>query len=265
MTALVGIFKKELKVAFTTPIAYVVFFAFTLFSSVVFYDQLLKYEQQLQRSRHVEDSELLALLNFNDIILAHLFASAQIVFVFAVPILTMRVIAEEKRHKTMELLMTSPIGPWQVVLGKYFAYLLVLVCLCGILAVYPVILTVFGQNSLIDASVIDWPTTLLGLFGVLLTGAMFGAIGFFFSSVTESQIVSALLSIFTLLILWRVATLAAEAPGWLGGVLLFLTPLSHMTSFVKGVLHLADVLYYVTLSGFFLFLTYRMVEGQRWR
>ena len=66
MTALVGIIKKELKVAFTTPIAYVVFFAFTLWSSIVFYRQLLAYEDALQRSRHLEDTELLALLNFND-------------------------------------------------------------------------------------------------------------------------------------------------------------------------------------------------------
>jgi ABC-2 type transport system permease protein len=265
VTALRGILHKELKIAFTTPVAYVVFFAFALFSSVVFYDQLLQYEQHLQRSRHMDDAELLSLLNFNDVILTHLFANAQIVFVIAVPVLTMRAIAEEKRHKTMELLMTTSISPWQVVLGKYLAYLGVLACLVLILLIYPAILTVFGSNSLVGASVIDWPTTALGLLGVFLTGAMFGAVGFFFSSITESQVVAALLSVFTLLILWRVSTLAADAPGWAGDAIVFLTPITHMTSFVRGVLSAADVLYYVSGSFFFLYLTHRMVEGQRWR
>lgn len=265
MTALLGILNKELKIAFTTPVAYVVYFAFALFSSVVFYDQLLQYEQQLQRTRHMEDTELLSVLNFNDIILTHLFANAQIVFVIAVPVLTMRVLAEEKRHRTMELLMTTPISPWQVVVGKYVAYLAVLASLVLILLVYPLILSAFGTNSLVGESVIDWPATLLGLFGVFLTGAMFGAVGFFFSSITESQVVAALMSVFSLLILWRVSTLASEAPGWLGDALLFVTPTTHMSSFVRGVLSPADVLYYLSGSFFFLYLTHRMVEGQRWR
>lgn len=265
MVALLGIFRKEMRIAFTTPVAYVVFFAFTLFSSVVFYDQLLQYEQQLQRSRHMDDQELLAMLNFNDVILAHLFATAQVVFVFAVPILTMRMIAEEKRQKTIELLLTSPVRPMQLVTGKYLAFLALIAALCLILVVYPVILTLFGQNSLIDTDVLDWPATLLGLLGVFLTGAMFGAIGFFFSSITESQVVAALLTIFTLMLLWRLVGLASDAPGVVGALLLFLSPISHITSFVKGVFHLADILYFVLVAGFFLFLTHRSVEGQRWQ
>jgi ABC-2 type transport system permease protein len=265
MTPFLGILRKELKIAFTTPIAYVVFFFFTLLSSLVFYDQLLEYEKQVQKSRHLEDAELLQLLNFNDIILTHLFVSVQLIFVFLIPILTMRMIAEERRHRTMELLMTTPISPWQVVAGKYLAYLAVLGCMCGLVTVYPVILSIFGTNTLVGVSVIDWPTTLLGILGVFLTGAMFGAVGFAFSSVTESQVVAALLTLFGLLLLWFVARVAEEAPGWLGETLVFISPLSHMASFARGILHLGDVLYYVTVGFFFLFFTHRMVEGQRWR
>lgn len=265
MTPLVGILKKELKVAFTTPIAYVVFFFFTLLTSLLFYNQLLEYEKKLQRARHFEDTELLAQLNFNDVILAYVFVNVQLIFVFLIPILTMRALAEEKRHKTMELLMTSPIAPWHVVAGKYAAFLSVLLCLCGLVMVYPVILTVFGTNSLVGASVVDWPTTLLGVLGIFLMGAMFGAIGFAFSSMTESQVVAALLTLFALLLLWFVARLGQETPGWLGDLLLYASPLSHMVSFVKGVLHVGDVGYYASVGAFFLYLTHRMVEGQRWR
>jgi ABC-2 type transport system permease protein len=260
-----GILKKELKIAFTTPIAYVVFFAFTLWTSIVFYKGLLGYEEALQRSRHLEDDELLGMLNFNDFILSQLFANVQIVFVFLVPALTMRTFAEEKKQRTMELLMTTPIGPWQVLVGKFLGYLTVVACLCFVVAVYPMILTVFGTNTLVDASVIDWPTTLLGLGGVFLTGAMFGAIGFFFSGVTESQVVSALLTFFTLLVFWQLMGFAQEAPGWLGAALMYLTPFSHMTNFARGVLHLGDVVYYLSVSTFFVFLAQRVLEGQRWR
>lgn len=265
MTPLLGILKKELKVTFTTPIAYVVFFFFALLTSLLFYNQLLDYERKLQRARHFEDAELLAQLNFNDVILAYVFINVQLIFVFLIPILTMRMIAEEKRQKTMELLMTAPISPWQVVVGKYLSFLVVVLSLCALVVVYPAILHHFGTNSLIGASVIDWPTTWLGILGMFLTGAMFGAIGFAFSSTTENQIVAALLTLFALLLLWFVARLGQETPGWLGGVLLFLSPLSHMVSFVKGILHMGDIFYYVSTCLFFLFFTHRMVEGQRWR
>lgn len=265
MTALVGILRKELKVAFTTPIAYVVFFFFTLLTSLLFYNQLLEYEKKLQRARHFEDDELLAVLNFNDVILTYVFVNVQLIFVFLIPILTMRMLAEEKRHKTMELLMTTPIRPIHVVVGKYAAFLVVLLCLCALVMVYPIILSIFGTNSLVEASVIDWPTTLLGVFGIFLMGAMFGAIGFAFSSLTESQVVAALLTLFALLLLWFVARLGQETPGWMGEVLLYLSPLSHIVNFAKGVLHLGDVFYYVSIGGFFLYFTHRMVEGQRWR
>jgi len=242
-----------------------VFFAFTLWTSIVFYKGLLSYEEALQRSRHLEDTELLGLLNFNDFILSQLFANVQIVFVFLVPALTMRTFAEEKKQRTMELLMTTPISPIHVLLGKYLAYVIVVASLCGIVAVYPVILTIFGTNTLVDASVIDWPTTLLGLAGVLLTGATFGAIGFFFSGVTESQVVAALLTFFTLLVLWQLVGFAQEAPGWLGEALMYMTPFAHMTNFARGVLHLGDVCYYSSVAVFFLFLSQRVLEGQRWR
>ena len=265
MTPLVGILQKELKIAFTTPIAYVVYFFFTLLTSLQFYKLLLNYEKLLQRARHFEDEELLALLNFNDAILADVFGTAQPVFVFLIPILTMRALAEEKRHKTMELLMTTPISPWHVVLGKYLAFLTVLLGLCVIVLVYPSVLALFGSNSLVGASVVDWPTTLLGVLGVFLSGAMFGAIGLAFSSITENQIVAALVTFFALFLLWGIAQLGDDVPGWLGDVLVYLSPRPHILGFANGILRLADVVYYLSFAGFFLFFTHRMVEGQRWR
>lgn len=265
MTALFGVIRKELKIAFTTPIAYVVFFFFTLLTSLLFYNQLIDYESRLQRARHFEDPELLAQLNFNDVILAYVFLNVQLIFVFLIPMLTMRAFSEEKRQRTMELWMTAPITPWQVVLGKYAAFLVVLVCLCGVLLVYPALLSVFGTSSLVGASVLDWPTTALGLLGIFVMGAMFGAVGMAFSTTTENQIVSALMSFFALLLLWFVARLGQDTGGLLGELLRYASPLTHVVRFIKGILHFGDLAYFLSVTWFFLFLTHRVVEGQRWR
>jgi len=262
--ALIGIIKKELKISFTTPVAYVVFFLFTLLSSLIFSNQLREYERMVQKSRHIEDPEVLAQLNFNDVILTEMFINIQIIFIFLIPILTMRAFAEEKKQRTMELLMTTPITPLTVIIGKLLANLVILLCLCAILVVYPVILTMYGTTTLVGASIIDWPTTMLGLFGVFLCGAMFSSVGFAFSSLTENQVVAALLTFFLLLLLWFLGGAAANVYGWLGDVLTFVSPLNHISNFAKGVLHVGDTLYYVSLAVVFLFFSYRMVEGERW-
>ena len=264
VTALVGIIKKELKIAFTTPVAYVVFFLFTLLSSLIFSNQLREYERMVQKSRHIEDPEVLAQLNFNDVILTEMFVNVQIVFIFLIPILTMRAFAEEKKQRTMELLMTTPITPVTVIVGKFAAILFILLCLCAILVVYPIILTMYGTTTLVGNSIIDWPTTGLGILGVFLCGAMFSAAGFAFSSLTENQVVAALLTFFLLLLLWFLGGASTNVYGWLGEVLSFISPLNHISNFAKGILHVGDTLYYVTFSFVFLFLSYRMVEGERW-
>lgn len=264
MTALWGIVRKEVKVAFTTPVAYVVFFLFTLLASLMFWNQLREFERLVQKSRHIEDIEYLNQINFNDIILNEVFINVQIIFIFLIPVLTMRSFAEERKQKTMELLMTTPITPGTVIAGKYLANLVLILCLCALLLVYPIILTLFGTTSLVDQTVIDWPTTLLGLGGILLCGMMFSAVGFAFSSVTENLVVAAVLSIMVLLLLWFIGGASTNVHGWLGDVLAFLSPLNHITNFAKGVLHVGDTLYYLTVATVFLFFTYRMVEGQRW-
>jgi len=264
MTAFIGILKKELKVAFTTPVAYVVFFLFTLLASLMFWSQLREFERMIDKSRHIEDPELLAQLNFNDVILSPVFIAMQVIFMFLIPILTMRAFAEERKQRTMELLLTTPVTPLTVIAGKYLANLVIICCLCVLLVVYPVILTTFGSVSAVGASVVDWPTTLLGITGVLLCGGMFSAVGFAFSSITENQVVAALLTFFVLLLLWFLGQASSNVHGWLGDVLGFVSPVNHINDFAEGVLNVGDAIYYFSMGGVFLFFTYRMVEGQRW-
>jgi ABC-2 type transport system permease protein len=264
MTALLGIVRKELKVSFTTPVAYVVFFLFTLLVSMLFWGQLREFERMVQKMRHISDPEMLAQLNFNDVVLAEVFVNIQVIFIFLIPILTMKVIAEEKKQKTMELLMTTPISTATVLFGKYIAVIVILLCLCLLLLIYPVILSVYGTNAMVQMSVVDWRTTLMGIIGIFLSGMMFSSLGFVFSSVTENQIVSALLTFFSLLLLWFIGGTSINIHGWLADLLTYLSPLSHVKNFAKGVLDLGDVTYYFSVTGILLFLSHRMVEGQRW-
>lgn len=264
MTAFWGLFKKELKVAYTTPVAYVVFFLFSMVSSLIFWLRLLEFERTAQRAKHMSDPTLVDLINFNDVIITYLFTTIEIVFVFVMPILTMRLIAEERRQKTLELLLTSPVRPWQIVAGKYAATCVSVLALCGLALVYPVILHVFGQSTLVAGSAIDWPATWLGLFGLFLAGAMFAAAGLFFSSVTENQIVAALIGLMSFLFLWFLGLAGEQAETGLGAVMIWLSPMTHLASFAKGVLSTADVGYFVSAVVLFLFLTHRTLEANRW-
>lgn len=264
MTPFLGVLRKELKVTFTTPVAYVVFFLFSVVSSALFWLKLTDYEAAVKKTQHMDDLELLGQLNFTDLILSPLFANVLFIFVIVVPILTMRSFAEEKRQRTMELLMTTPILPWQVVLAKFLATLVTVGCIVGLMLVYPTILAIFGSNSMVGQSTIDWPTTLLGIFGTFLAAGMFSSVGLFFSSVTENQVVAAVVSALTLFLLWMLGRVGAELPGWAGDVATFLAPTSHILNFSRGLLDLQDTLYYVSVTIFFLFFTQRAFESQRW-
>ena len=264
MTPFLGVLRKELKITFTTPVAYSVFFLFSVVASALFWLKLTDYEATVQKTQHMDDLELLGQLNFTDLILSPLFANVLFIFVIIVPILTMRTFAEEKRQRTMELLMTTPIEPWQVVLAKYLAMLVTVGCIVGLMLIYPVILHVFGSNSMVGQSVVDWPTTLLGIFGTFLAAAMFAAVGLFFSSTTENQVVAAVVSALVLFLMLMLARAGAELPGWPGDVVTFLAPTSHILTFSRGLFDLQDTLYYVSVAGFFLFFTQRAFESQRW-
>jgi ABC-2 type transport system permease protein len=265
MTAVIGIVRRELKVAFTTPVAYIVLFLFTFFSSIIFNYNLQSYEERLQRVSHFDDPEALARINFTDSLLLPMFLQVELLLILVVCLLTMRTFAEEKKQKTMELLMTSPIEPWHVVLGKYLAYLVIVAAVCAITLIYPVILTMFGTNTLVNASVVDWPTTLLGIAGIFLAGMSFGALGFFFSAATDNQVVAVLLSMVAVFVVWISGLLGGSLEGFMGAFLVYIGPASHIGNLSRGILDLADVSYFVSMAVFFLVLTHQLVEGQRWR
>src|SRR5690606_34940261 len=154
-----------------------------------------------------------------------------LVLAFIIPFLTMRLVAEERRQNTMELLMTAPIRPIEIEMGKYLAGLATPPVVVGIVALSPFILSSSGTPN--EGSAIEWQTVLAGLTGLFLMGAAFMAIGLFVSSLTDSQVVAALITFFVLLLTWVVSWKAADVEGAGQQILLYLSSVSHLVPFAR--------------------------------
>lgn len=264
MKPLMGIFKKELKIYFTTPVAYVVLSLFTVVASIFFWSFVQRFQLESAQYMQYQRPELLDRLNFNDRVLTPLYVGyVQIIFLFVLPLLTMRLIADERRTRTMELLLSSPVHPWQIVLGKYLSSLVVVLCMTTVCATYAVILDVFGAGAG-EQGPLDWSTVGLGLLGLTLVGATCCSVGLFTSSLTDNQIVAAVIGMMTLLFLWVLRGVGQSVEGPLGEILAYVSLLSHIESFARGVFSLTDLIYFISFIFLALFLSNRMVESQRW-
>ena len=178
------------------------------------------------------------------------------------PLITMRLFAEEKRAKTLELLFTSPIREIEVVFGKFCAgYLLAAVMILFSL-IYVAFMVTWGNPEI---GIIT--STYVGLF---LSMACYISLGTLISAMTSSQAIAAVWTFIALLLLWLLQSLgqgvtaATGAIKW-GPVMVNISPLGHFTNFAEGAIHVKDVVYFITFIGLMLFLTHRVVESNRWR
>lgn len=186
-----------------------------------------------------------------------LFSNIRVIMLLVMPVLTMRLFAEEKKTGTMELLLTYPVRDGEVLLGKYAAVVTLFLAMLSLTAVYPVMLTYFAQ--------LESGPLLTGYLGLVLMGATFLAIGVLASSLTENQIVAAVITFGILLVFWVIGWSADFAGPSLGKLLSHLSILEHFDGFGKGVIDTKDVIYYLNFTILCLFLTLRSLESKRWR
>src|SRR2546425_2456990 len=191
----IAIAKKELNIYFATPIAYVMFTLFVVIGSYFFLRLLGAYEQASLMYMRFNAGEMANRLNFQDAIFRNLFGNLGVILIFIVPFLTMRLVAEEKRQKTIELLYTTPVTPGEIVWGKYLAALAILVFALALTFTYPLLVQLVAK----DANGVEWRSGLLGYFGLFLIGAADMGLGLFLSSLTASPVVAALIPFFGLL------------------------------------------------------------------
>ena len=228
---------KEIQLYFLSPTAYIVGLIFLALTGFFF-------------SRDLGDP-------FPEATLAPFFDGAIIIFILLAPALTMRLIAEEQKLGTIELLLTAPVRDWEVVLGKYLAALAFFLALLTLSLFYAVLLFVFASP--------DPGPIYAGYLGLVLYGAAALSIGLLTSTLTSNQIVAAVVAMGILLALFF-ADLAFGAVGGLAGQIIGEMGLrAHFDDFARGVIDTRHIVYYLSLTAFFLFLSVRSLESRRWR
>ena len=248
-----AITKKELKTYFTSPIAYVVIAIFLLIVGYFFYSLILWFNSiSFQAAQNPSYSQN---MNINQMVYSPLFHNISIILLFSLPLLTMRLFSEEKKIGTDELLYTSPISVSQIILGKYIAALIVLASMLIPTFVFSVFTFSYGNPELAQI--------LIGYLGLFLMGAGFIAIGIFFSSLTENQIVSASLTFGTLLLFWILNWASFSVKGMWSDVLDYVSFFQHFDGMTKGILDTTDFIYYLSFSFFGLFLTHSVIQSRR--
>jgi len=249
------IFKKEMRLYFSSPVAWVIMTIFLFIAGYFFYSIFAFYT--LASMQSAMNPQMGRDLNVTDSVLRPLFSNMSVILLLLMPLITMRLFAEERRSGTIELLLTYPVRDGAVLVAKYLAALALYVLMLGLTLLYPGIVVYFTR--------VEWGPLLTGYLGLFLMGATFLAVGIFASSLTENQIVASITTFGVLLFLWVVGWSAEYVGGSWGRVLSHLSLLDHFDTFARGVLDTKDVIYYVNVTIVALFLTLRSLEARRWK
>ena len=247
-------YQKELRSYFVSPIAYLLltmfavifgFFFWVALKSFVFYGM----EMQMR-------GEMMP-MNINEQIIRPLLSNASVIGLFFIPMITMRLFAEEKRTGTIELLTTSPVTDTEIILGKWLAAVTLYCCMLFFTALNFSYLFRYGNP--------DWKPLAIGYLGLLLQAGCLLAIGTFISTLTKNQIIAGVATFGVCLMLWIFEWVSGFDTSLWAKVLSYLSVTVHFDSFARGVLEVKDAIYYVTLILIGLFLTSRSMESLRWR
>jgi ABC-2 type transport system permease protein len=227
--------KREIAAFFVSPIAYVVGAAFLFITGIFFVFTIV----------------------FDGVAtLIGVFQVTSVILLFVAPILTMRLLSEEDRAGTLELLLTAPVRDWEVVLGKFLAAFLFFVAMLVPMLYYLFLLTRYGNP--------DIPVTLSGYLGIILLGAMLISFGTLTSAMSANQIVAAVLGIALSLTFWLASGLASTFQGPLGNLFEYLSVQEHFFDFVQGLITSTNIIYFLSITAISLFLATRVLEVRRW-
>jgi ABC-2 type transport system permease protein len=260
MRNLYAIYRKEMSHYFVSPIAYIVIAVF-LFITGYFFTNLVaifieqSFEMTMQSARFGTPPQM----DVPSAVLRNFFAVLGSLLLFLLPMLTMGVYSEERKRGTMELLMTSPITDAEIVLGKFLASLSLFSLMILPTACYQVFLFLYSDPRP------PWRLILAGYLGVMLLGAVLLAIGSFISSLTENQLIAAVLTFGTFLMLWVIDLGARGAETVSGQVLQYLSVIRHYDDFTRGVIDTSSLIFYASWIVLGIFLTMRAVDSMRWR
>lgn len=223
-----SLYKKELNYYLNNPIGYIVIILFAVFANFLF----------------IKDIFAVGLASMRPF-----FSLLPWLFLVFIPALTMRVFSEEKRANTIEVLLTLPISEAEIVLSKFLALTTLIIIALVLTAGLPVSLSLLTRVYL--------PEILVGYMGAFLMGALYISLSMFFSSLTKNQVVTFLLSVLALFFLLVLATdfTASFLPRFAQDFLTYFSPIYHFQNFIKGVVDMRSLFYFVSFAGVFLFMT----------
>lgn len=249
------IFKREIKAYFVSPVAYVILGIFLLLVGFFFYLMLMHFNA---RSMMMAQYPYMAGgMNLNEMVVRPLFQNMSIIILLVIPMLTMRLYAEEKKSGTIELLFTAPLLDAETALGKFLAAFFMLFLMSALAILYPFILS--------RVSTIEWGPVWSGYAGFLLMGGAFISIGLLISAFSSNQIVAAILTFGVLLFFWIIGWASEFASGAFSNVLSYLSIIEHFDDFSKGVCDTRDIVYYLSTIFLGLFATVEVLESSKWR
>jgi ABC-2 type transport system permease protein len=256
---------RELRGLFASPVAYAVLALFSILAGVFFTLTTIAFNDGILRLQQYQAFDQLSLINLNDHLIGPFYDSMAFMLMLLIPAITMGFFAAEKTNGTQELLLTSPLTMWDLVLGKFFAGVVFVALLGLVVAAYPAILFLYADQT---AGGPEPGKTLSGLLGVLLVGWTYTAVGIFASSITRSQIVAFLLTLVllvVLIILPFVADMGMAGTSAARDLLRYLSTEPHVAELRKGVIDTKDLAYFVVMISAFVVMTKASVESVRWR
>lgn len=257
MRRIISVAKMEMQIYSTSPIIYILGAVFLAICGYLYSDSFTSFSLISLRAVNLDKTLMDQNISANTLVFAPLFSYMGLFLFLVIPLMTMRLFAEEKKTGTIELLFTYPITDSEIIGGKLLACACVLVLILGVTFIYPLLTSFFG-------TVIFGPIW-AGYLGLFLQGMAFMSLGIFASSLTENQIIAAIITYGGVVILSSIRWSSTYAPKLLSEVLEYLSISTHTSPLIQGIIDTRDLTYYVLFFVLFVWLTLKSLKLKGWR
>jgi ABC-2 type transport system permease protein len=256
MRNIIAIAQKELKSYFSGPIAYIAIGLWALLYGY-FFVAILQFFVRRGMQMNQMGMQGPQSMNVNQELIRPLLQNVTIMILFVMPMVTMRTYSEEKRSGTIELLLTSPLTDFQIIMGKFLGAMALYAVMLLVTTIHIGLLFIYGNP--------EWKPIVTAYLGLFLLGGCFISMGLLISSLTKNQIVAGMVTFAVFLLLWIITWIGSFSGPTVDQLTQYLSIIDHLDDFSKGVVDTKHVIYYVSFITFGLFLTAKSVDSERWR
>jgi gliding motility-associated transport system permease protein len=256
MRNIIAIAHKELKSYFSGPIAYIAIGLWALLYGY-FFVAILQFFVRRGMQMNQMGMQGPQSMNVNQELIRPLLQNVTIMILFVMPMVTMRTYSEEKRSGTIELLLTSPLTDFQIIMGKFLGAMALYAVMLLVTTIHIGLLFIYGNP--------EWKPIVTAYLGLFLLGGCFISMGLLISSLTKNQIVAGMVTFAVFLLLWIITWIGSFSGPTVDQLTQYLSIIDHLDDFSKGVVDTKHVIYYVSFITFGLFLTAKSVDSERWR